>query len=151
MSERKTLNLAIEIMKKKRDELARQWQALRQDADLAQEQLNQLTSYALETQTRWDKRSRQATAQMLMQQHFKFFEKLESAISMQMEVVADKDFKCINKKQIWTQAEQRVQILQRYQKRCIEQHQAKVLKVEQKQTDEFAFQWGRHKILKVAL
>lgn len=146
-----TLNLAVEFMQKKRDDMARQWQVLRQDADSAQERLNLLVSYAQESQVRWETRSRNATPQILMQQHFKVIEKLESAIGMQKEVLADKKLKCIQKRQLWTEAEQRVQILQRYQNRCVAQHQAKVLKMEQKQTDEFAIQWGHSQKLKVPI
>lgn len=150
MRDSRNLNLAIEFTQRKRDALALQWQALRQDADFAQEQLNLLASYATETQSRWALRSRLATPQMIMQQNHKFLEKLESAISMQKDVTADKDLKCANQKLLWNQAEQRVQILQRYQKMCLEKHQAKVLKMEQKQTDEFALQWGRIKKSKVS-
>ncbi len=149
MRENQNLNLAIEFTQKKRDALARQWQALRQDADFAQEQLNLLANYATETQSRWESRSRFATPQMMLQQNYKFLEKLEAAISMQKDVAADKALKCDSKKQLWTQAEQRVQVLQRYQKICLEKHQAKVLKLEQKQTDEFALQWSRIKKSKV--
>ena len=147
----KTLNLAIEFMEQKRDEMAHQWQVLRQDADSAQERLNLLVSYAQESQVRWEMRSRNATPQILMQQHFKVIEKLESAISLQKEVLADKELKCTQQRQLWTEAEQRVQILQRYQNRCVAQHQAKVLKMEQKQTDEFAIQWGHFHKLKVSI
>lgn len=149
MRESRNLHLAIEFAQKKRDALARQWQAYRQDADFAHEQLNLLANYATETQTRWQSRSRYATPQTVLQANYKFTEKLEAAISMQKDVVADKDLHCANKKQLWTQAEQRVQILQRYQKFCHEKHQAKVLKLEQKQTDEFALQWSRIKKSKV--
>jgi flagellar biosynthesis chaperone FliJ len=86
---------------------------------------------------------------MVLQQNYKFLEKLEAAISMQKDVAADKDLKCDHKKQLWTQAELRVQVLQRYQKLCLEKHQAKVLKLEQKQTDEFALQWSHIKKSKV--
>jgi flagellar FliJ protein len=149
MRDPRTLNLAIEFTQKKRDLLARQWQELRQEADFAKEQLNLLANYATETQSRWEMRSRYATPQMMMQQNYKFLEKLEAAIAMQQDVAADKDLKCANKRLLWTQAEQRVQVLQRYQKLCLEKHQAKVLKLEQKQTDEFALQWSRIKKSKV--
>jgi flagellar FliJ protein len=149
MRDPRTLNLAIEFTQKKRDLLARQWQELRQEADFAKEQLNLLANYATETQSRWELRSRYATPQMVMQQNYMFLEKLEAAIAMQQDVAADKDLKCANKRQLWTQAEQRVQVLQRYQKLCLEKHQAKVLKLEQKQTDEFALQWSRIKKSKV--
>ena len=149
MRDPRTLNLAIEFTQKKRDLLARQWQELRQEADFAKEQLNLLANYATETQSRWEMRSRYATPQMVMQQNYKFLEKLEAAIAMQQDVAADKDLKCANKRLLWTQAEQRVQVLQRYQKLCLEKHQAKVLKLEQKQTDEFALQWSRIKKSKV--
>jgi flagellar biosynthesis chaperone FliJ len=86
---------------------------------------------------------------MMMQQNYKLLEKLEAAIAMQQDVAADKDLKCANKRLLWTQAEQRVQVLQRYQKLGLEKHQAKVLKLEQKQTDEFALQWSRIKKSKV--
>ena len=149
MRDPRTLNLAIEFTQKKRDLLARQWQELRQEADFAKEQLNLLANYATETQSRWEMRSRYATPQMVMQQNYKFLEKLEAAIAMQQDVAADKELKCANKRQLWTQAEQRVQVLQRYQKLCLEKYQAKVLKLEQKQTDEFALQWSRIKKSKV--
>ena len=110
-----TLNLAIEFMQKKRDDMARQWQVLRQEVDSAQERLNLLASYTQESQTRWAMRSRNATPQILMQQHFKVIEKLESAIGMQKEVLADKALKYTHQRQLWTEAEQRIQILQRYQ------------------------------------
>jgi flagellar FliJ protein len=149
MRDPRNLNLAIEFTQKKRDLLARQWQELRHEADFAKEQLNLLANYATETQSRWELRSRYATPQMVMQQNYKFLEKLEAAIAMQQDVVADKDLKCANKRQLWTQAEQRVQVLQRYKKLCLDKHQAKVLKLEQKQTDEFALQWSRIKKSKV--
>lgn len=149
MRDPRNLNLAIEFRQKKRDVLARQWQELRREADFAHEQLNMLENYALETQSRWELRSRNATPQMLLQQNYKFLEKLEAAISMQKDVAADKDLKCADKKQLWSLAEQRVQVLQRYQKLCLEKHHAKVLKLEQKQTDEFALQWFRIKKSKV--
>ena len=146
-----TLNLAIELQQKKRDELAGQWQLLNQDAIAAKERLNLLEIYAQDSQARWEKRSRNATPQILMEQHFKVIDKLDSAIRMQKEVVFEKELKCTNIRILWTQAEQRVQILQRYEKRCISQQQAKLLKLEQKQTDEFAIQWGHFKKLKVSI
>jgi flagellar FliJ protein len=149
MRDSRNLNLAIEFTQKKRDLLARQWQELRQEADFAQEQFNLLANYAKETQARWSLRSRHATPQMVMQQNYKFLEKLEAAIAMQQDAAAEKDLKCSNMRQLWTLAEQRVQVLQRYQKLCLEKEQAKVLKLEQKQTDEFALQWSRIKKSKV--
>lgn len=146
-----TLNLAIELQQKKCDELAGQWQLLNQDAIAAKERLNLLETYAQDSQARWEKRSRNATPQILMEQHFKVIDKLDSAIRMQKEVVFEKELKCTNIRILWTQAEQRVQILQRYEKRSISQQQAKLLKLEQKQTDEFAIQWGHFKKLKVSI
>ena len=146
-----TLNLAIELQQKKCDELAGQWQLLNQDAIAAKERLNILETYAQDSQARWEKRSRNATPQILMEQHFKVIDKLDSAIRMQKEVVFEKELKCTNIRILWTQAEQRVQILQRYEKRSISQQQAKLLKLEQKQTDEFAIQWGHFKKLKVSI
>lgn len=150
MRDSRNLSLAIEFTQKKRDALALQWQALRKDADFAQEQLKLLANYADETQTRWELRSRHATPQMVMQQNCRFLQKLESAITMQKDVASDKDERCTHMKQLWAQAEQRVQILQTYQKLCIEKHHAKVVKKEQKQADEFAIQWGRIQSSKVS-
>ena len=143
MRDSRNLNLAIQFTQKKRDALAVQWQALRVDADFAQEQLKLLSNYAVETQSRWDVRSRHATPQILMQQNYRFLQKLEAAITMQKDVAADKDARCTNMRQLWNQAEQRFQVLQSYQRLCIEKHQAMVLKKEQKLSDEFAIQWGR--------
>ena len=146
-----TLNLAIELQQKKRDELAGQWQLLNQDAIAAKERLNLLEIYAQDSQARWEKRSRNATPQILMEQHFKVIDKLDSAIRMQKVVLLEKELKCTNKRLLWNQAEQRVLILQRYQKLCISQKQLKLMRLEQKQTDEFAIQWSHFKKLKVSI
>jgi flagellar FliJ protein len=89
MSLLKTLDLAITVANRKRDEAGQALAQAQQRQIAAQQQLDQLRSYAHETETRWESQARVCAMPELMQHHYQFMARLDQAVQMQLRNVAD--------------------------------------------------------------
>ncbi len=89
MSLLKTLQLAITVAGRKRDEAGQALAQAQQRQLAAQQQLEQLRGYAHETEARWASQARVCAMPELMHHHYQFMARLDQAVQMQQRAVAD--------------------------------------------------------------
>jgi flagellar protein FliJ len=138
MSSLKTLLLAVELATRQRDganhALAEQQQVLLQ----GQQQLQQLETYARETETRWELHGQRSTTPELMNHHYQFMGRLSQAMDMQGSVLREQQARVEQARLVLVQAEQR---LASFQKVC-EKRRADLAREqrrrEQREVDEMA-------------
>lgn len=138
MSLLKTLNLAIEVAERKRDDASTALGHAQQRRIAAQQQLDQLTGYAQETEQRWESQSRISTHPELMQHHYRFMARLDEAIAMQRRAVAEQERWVELARQALLQAELRVATLRQAVHRKEEAMALVQNRRDQRQTDETA-------------
>ena len=138
MSAVKVLLLAIELALRERDDSARVLQQVRLANDGARQQMEQLESYAAGTESRWALPTRSVAAPDTLRNYYQFMGRLEHAITLQRQVVADQQRQLVAAQQGLLVAEVRMaslsQLLEK-KKQAIRKQQAGR---EQKQQDEFA-------------
>jgi flagellar protein FliJ len=83
------LQLAIELAERKRDERAQVLAQAQRQVLAGQQQLQQLQSYAGDTDTRWTQGHNMALSAELIRHHYQFVERLQHAIGMQDGVIAN--------------------------------------------------------------
>lgn len=89
MPQLKGLRLAIDLAKRKRDDAGAVLLQARQEHSIARAQMEQLESYALETEARWALGSRTTANPEIMGHYGQFTERLRQAVDMQGSVVAE--------------------------------------------------------------
>ncbi len=140
MSLLKTLAVAVDVARQKRDVASRALGQAQQKYIAAHDQLTQLETYATETETRWMVQAQNCAVPELMRHHYQFMERLAQAIQMQLGILADNARWVEAAKKHLTEAEIRVATLQQVCRN--KQVAASRLqdRREQKQIDEFAAQ-----------
>ncbi|MBL0943291.1 MAG: flagellar export protein FliJ [Hydrogenophaga sp.] len=132
------LDPVIELAERRRDEAlaecARQQQAQRQ----AQEQMDQLSSYADEANRRFAERGAVGVNVALLMNHRQFMAKLEHAMDFQQGVLADHARRVDQAQAAVVDAERELASLRKYAARQMEAWQQKLQRREQKHTDEMA-------------
>ena len=83
------LQLAIELAERQRDELAQVLARAQRQAQMGQQQLQQLQSYAQDTDARWIQGHHTALSPELIRHHYQFVERLQHAMGMQDGVIAN--------------------------------------------------------------
>lgn len=83
------LQLAIELAERKRDERAQVLAQAQRQVLVGQQQLQQLQSYAGDTDARWTQGHNMALSAELIRHHYQFVERLQHAIGMQDGVIAN--------------------------------------------------------------
>ena len=86
-----TLSVAVDVALRTRDEARRLLQAAQNAQHAAQQQMEQLQSYAGETQDRWGLRANAQVQPEVMFHHYQFMERLHHAMGMQGTVVGDNE------------------------------------------------------------
>lgn len=81
------LSVALEMALRRRDDARRLLQDARNARQAAQDQLDQIEGYALETQNRWGMRPDAAVQPEVMYHHYQFMNRLEHAVGLQTNVV----------------------------------------------------------------
>ncbi|KQP13786.1 flagellar export protein FliJ [Pseudorhodoferax sp. Leaf267] len=138
MSLMKTLDLAIEVAERRRDQANQAMGQAQQRRIAAQQQLDQLQSYARETEQRWESQSQVFAVPELMHHHYQFMARLDQAIGMQQHAVADQERWVEQARQVLLAAELRVATLRqavRHKQAAIDLAQNRR---EQRQMDEMA-------------
>lgn len=142
MSAIKSVLLAIDLATAKRDQLAQDLMNAQQTHQFAQNQMAQLQSYALETESRWTTRAQIGTTPEVMRHHYQFMDRLQQAVGLQSGVIANIDHKVEMARQRVLEAEFRLISL----KQVLKKKQTDLLQLqsrrEQKQMDEFASMRG---------
>ena len=83
------LELAIDMSQRKRDACAQALAAAQRQVQTGQQQLQQLQSYAQDTDTRWTQSRSVLLSAELVRHHYQFMERLQHAIGMQDGVIAN--------------------------------------------------------------
>lgn len=83
------LQLAIELAERKRDERIQALAQAQRQVLMGQQQLQQLQSYAHDTDARWSEGHSMVLSAELIRHHYQFVERLQHAIGMQDGVIAN--------------------------------------------------------------
>ena len=138
MSKFKSLQLAVDLAAANRDQALADLKKQRQAHAFAQDQMNQLQQYAVETEQRWTRSAQNSTTPELMHHHYQFMGRLQQAVTLQQGVLDGSSRKVDAAQQRVLQAEFRLASL----KQVLAKRQADLAKVQQRadqrQMDEFA-------------
>ncbi len=144
MSAVKSVLLAIVVATRKKDQAGKVLMHVQRACAFAQGQLNQLESYATETDVRWTETAQVGATTELIRHHYQFMERLQHAIGLQQGVVESASRRVEEAKKLELQAQFRLTGL----KQVLKKKQAEIVLVEtrrdQKQMDEFAALRHRH-------
>jgi len=133
-----SVQLAADVALRKRDEAGLVLVQVQRSQRHAQDQLDQLESYAHETVSRWTAAAQVQATPELMRHHYQFMERLHHAIGLQRAAVAKVALQVETANQALLQAEFRLAALKQVLARKKAEVQAVQDKREQKQMDEFA-------------
>lgn len=133
------LQLAIEQAERQRDQAVRVLAQVRHREAQAAEQLSQLEAYLAEKDQVWMGRAGQINP-AVMQHHYSFLAKLDSAIGLQRGVMTRFQAETTAATQAVTVCEQRLSALRQAAAAIVAADQHALLKREQKQMDEMAGQ-----------
>ena len=138
MSQLRSIELAIELATRQRDDLAKAAAGVAKTLQFAQGQLSQLEGYAAETDARWVHTGNEGRSAELLRHHYQFMERLQHAIGLQSGVMANTGQQVEAARKLVLQAEYRLaglnQVLKTRQSQVMQVQQRR----EQRQTDEFA-------------
>jgi len=133
-----SLCVAIELAETSRDQALALLQQQRNHLGYAQDQMDQLQSYAKETETRWAQNAQAGTRPELLHHHYQFMTRLQQAVVLQQDVLAGSTTRLKAAQQQVLQAEVHMAglklLLAKRQAGQLQQEQRR----EQKQMDEFA-------------
>lgn len=138
MSALKSIILALQLAKIKRDGLVSPLSRSKKSRVNAQEQMVQLSSYADETHAKWLLASQVGVSPEMMRHQNQFMARLQEAIALQQTVIlnADAEFQRAHKN--FMTAELRLASLELMQKKRQSSLDVIQIRQDQKQTDEFA-------------
>jgi len=144
MSALKSVALAIVVATRQRDEVGKQLVQAQRACQFAQGQLDQLESYAADSESRWMASAQIAMSPELLQHHYQFMVRLRHAIGLQDGVMGDLKHQLDVAKKLTLDAEFRLAGLQQVMKRKRADLAIVMARREQKQMDEFtAMQFAR--------
>lgn len=132
------LVVAIELATRKRDEAGQALALLVRKHGNAQIQLDQLQSYAADTQARWSMASQVSATPQIVGHSYQFMARLDDTVVLQQNVIADALRQCQTARKLLVEADVRVAGLTR----LLDQRQREIARRaaqrEQKESDEFA-------------
>lgn len=137
------LQVAIELAQRRRDAAATDLARARAGEAAAQHQLDQLESYAGETDGRWTQQSQVLASPELLQTHYQFMARLYQAMDMQRNVMRQHAQQVAQRIEALRAAELRLGSLQKVVARHQLEAERLQLRREQKEVDEFASHQAR--------
>ena len=138
MSQLRSIELAIELATRQRDDLAKAAAGVAKTLQFAKGQLSQLEGYAAETDARWVHTGSEGRSAELLRHHYQFMERLQHAIGLQSGVMANTGQQVEAARKLVLQAEYRLAGLNQVLKARQSQVKQVQQRREQRQTDEFA-------------
>ena len=132
------LEPVIELAERRRDEALAESARLQTEQRQAQEQMDQLVTYADEANRRWAERGAVGVDVTLLMHHRQFMAKLDNAMAFQQDVLADRAQRVLRATAAVQEAERDLASLRKYAARQIEAWQQTLQRREQKHTDEMA-------------
>jgi flagellar FliJ protein len=146
MSQLKSIQLAITLATRQRDERAKVVAQALRTLNFSRSQMDQLEGYAGDTDARWTDSQAAVRSSELVKHHYAFMERLQHAISLQTGVIGGSTQQVEAAQQELLKAEFRLAGLQQVLKTREAALQLQVKRREQRQTDEFAaMQFARRK------
>ena len=133
-----TLNKVVELANKRRDEALAQLAQLQREMAQAQDQMQQLRTYADEAQARWLQRSGAGVDANVLQHHRQFMQKIDHAMDFQQGVLSQRQSQLDQAQQQVHVAERDLAGLRKYTDRKVQALLHNAQRAEQKQTDELA-------------
>ena len=140
MSELKSVLLAIDVATQRRDHASKHLVQAQRACRGAQDQLDQLSSYAADTEAKWSAAAQVSVSPEMMRHHYQFMDRLRHAIAMQGGAVSELQLKTEEARRKTMEAEGRLAGLQKILTKKQAQHAARMSRREQGQMDEFAAQ-----------
>lgn len=139
MSNLKTLNKVVDLAARRRDDALTALGQAQKELRMAQEQMNQLKTYADEAHQRWAARSStQGVDAALLHHHRQFMQKIEHAIDFQQTVQRNRETVVERAQAHVYAAERDLAGLRKYAERQQQTLDHRALRQEQKATDEMA-------------
>lgn len=132
------LRLAIEMAERERDAARQGLRGAQTAQQAAQAQLDQLQSYAQETETRWGPRADARLQPQVLQHHYQFMGRLQHAAELQIQVVQGHAARLQQAQDKLLKAEQRLLSLRKLLSHKEHEQMQSQARREQKQTDERA-------------
>jgi flagellar protein FliJ len=134
-----TLHKVVDLAARRRDDALISLGKAQRELQLAQDQMNQLRSYADEALQRWATRSTSGGVDAnLLHHHRQFMEKIAQAIDFQRTVQNDREAVVERAQALVYAAERDVAGLRKYAERKQQAIEHRALRQEQKHTDEMA-------------
>ena len=133
-----TLNKVVELAQKRRDEALAHLAQLRREMAQAQDQMQQLQTYADEAQARWSQRSSVGVDAQVLHHHRQFMQKIDHAMEFQRGVLAQRQAQLDQAQQQVHVAERDLAGLRKYTDGKVQALLQRAQRAEQKQTDEMA-------------
>lgn len=138
MSILSSLLVAIDMAKRQRDDAGHAVARVQRSYDSARDQMDQLQSYAADTESRWAVASRASTTPEIVQHYYQFMDRLQQAIDLQRSAMAELHGECLKARRCLLDAEVRIAGLNR----ILDRRRAATVRLqaarEQKLSDEFA-------------
>lgn len=132
------LRIAIDMAERERDAARQGLQGALSAQQAAQAQLDQLQSYAQETETRWGPRADARLQPQVLQHHYQFMGRLQHAAGLQTQVLQNHAARVQQAQDQLLKAEQRLLSLRKLLSNKEREQQQLQVRREQKQTDERA-------------
>ena len=132
------LTVAVELATRKRDEAGQALAQVLRRHDHALQQLDQLSSYAADTQGRWSVSAQTHTSPQIVGHYYQFMARLDPTIALQQGVIDEAHRQCLAARKVLMDAEVYLAGLQRLLEKRRQEHARLAARREQKQTDEFA-------------
>jgi flagellar FliJ protein len=132
------LVVAIELASRKRDAAGQALAEVLRRHDSALQQLDQLQSYAADTQGRWSVSAQTSTSPQIVGHYYQFMARLEQTVSLQQEVIAEVLRQCQLARQALVEADVYLTGLNRLLDKRRQEQLRIAAQREQKQTDEYA-------------
>lgn len=132
------LQIAVEMAERQRDAARHSLRDANAGAVAAQAQMEQLQTYAAETEARWGMRAGASVAPEVMFHHRHFMGRLEHAMELQERVLADHVLRVANSERALIAEQMRLAVLQKLVAKRQRESDLADQRREQKQTDERA-------------
>lgn len=133
-----SLSKVVELAETRRDAALSALAQQQRELSMAQAQMEQLETYAVEAQQRWAGRTGIQLDAALLHHHRQFMDKIRHAIEFQRSVLANKEAHIERCQAAVHAAERDVAGLRKYVERQMDAIEAKRRRAEQKNTDEMA-------------
>lgn len=138
MTQHKSIELAIVLATRQRDELAKVHGQAQRSLAFAKDQLASLAGYAGETDNRWGGATQGAVSAEILRHHYQFSAKLQQAMAMQDGVIANLATQLEAAHRAMLRAEFRLSGLNQVLQKRLDEAQLRRKRSEQRHTDEFA-------------